>query len=100
MRGSVFRLLFEHCILQLTAHGVHGIRGQAAAKLVEVVYKSEHEKSIRMLKMVERHVLVFLLNNKTVVQTHVLLVILLILLIYINLKEIVNLYVYPLVMTK
>ena len=54
------------------------MRGQLAAKLVEVVYKSEHEKSIRMPKMVERHVLVFLLNNKPVVQTHVLLVILLI----------------------
>ena len=53
------------------------MHGQLAAKLVEVVYKSEHEKSIRMLKMVERHVLVFLLSNKTVVQTHVLLVILL-----------------------
>ena len=53
------------------------MRGQLAAKLVEVVYKSEHEKSIRMLKMLERHVLVFLLSNKTVVQEHVLLVILL-----------------------
>ena len=53
------------------------MHGQLAAKLVEVVYKSEHEKSIRMLKMVERHVLVFLLNNKTAVQTHVLLVIIL-----------------------
>ena len=54
------------------------MRGQLAAKLVEVVYKSEHERLIHMLKMVERHVLVFLLNNKTVVQPHVLLVILLI----------------------
>ena len=53
------------------------MHGQLAAKLVEVVYKSEHEKSIRMPKMVERHVLVFLLSNKTVVQTHVRLVILL-----------------------
>ena len=76
------------------------MHGQLAAKLVEVVYKSEHEKSIRMLKMVERHVLVFLLNNKTVVQTHVLLVILLIQFLYSNLKEISNWYVYPLVMTK
>ena len=64
--------------LQLIAYGELMMHGQLAAKLVEVVYKSEHEKSIRMLKMVERHVLVFLLNNKTVVQTHVLLVILLI----------------------
>ena len=54
------------------------MHGQLAAKLVGVVYKSEHEKLRRMLKMAERHVLVFLLNNKTVVQTHVLQVILLI----------------------
>ena len=54
------------------------MHGQLAAKLVEVVYKSEHERLIHMLKMVERHVLVFLMNNKLVVQTHVLLVILLI----------------------
>ena len=53
------------------------MRGQLAAKLVEVVYKSEHERLIHMLKMVERYVLVFLLSNKTVVQTHVLLVIVL-----------------------
>ena len=53
------------------------MHGQLAAKLVEVVYKSEHERLRHMLKMVERHVLVFLLSNKTVVQTHVLLVILL-----------------------
>ena len=53
------------------------MRGQLAAKLVEVVYKSEHERLIHMLKMVERHVLVFLLSSKTVVQTPVLLVILL-----------------------
>ena len=53
------------------------MRGQLAAKLVEVVYKSEHERLIHMLKMVERHVLVFLLRSKTVVQMHVLLVILL-----------------------
>ena len=53
------------------------MRGQLAAKLVEVVYKSEHERLTHMLKMVERHVLVFLLSNKTVVQTHVRLVILL-----------------------
>ena len=52
------------------------MRGQLAAKLVEVVYKSEHERLIHMLKMVERHVLVFLLSSKTVVQEHVLLVIL------------------------
>ena len=64
--------------LQLIAYGELMTHGQLAAKLVEVVYKSEHEKSIPMLKMVERHVLVFLLNNKPVVQTHVLLVILLI----------------------
>ena len=51
--------------------------GQLAAKAVEVVYKSEHERLIYMLKTVERHVLVFLLSNKTVVQEHVLLVILL-----------------------
>ena len=53
------------------------MHGQLAAKLVEAVYKSEHEKWIHMQKMVERHVLVFLLSNKTVVQEHVLLVILL-----------------------
>ena len=53
------------------------MHGQRAVKLVEVVYKSEHEKWTHMLKMVERHVLVFLLSSKTVVQTHVLLVILL-----------------------
>ena len=50
------------------------MHGQLAAKLVEVVYKSEHEKWKHMLKMVERDVLVFPLNNKTVVQTHALLV--------------------------
>ena len=49
------------------------MHGQHAAKLVEVVYNSEHEKLIHMLKMVERHVLVFPLNNKSVVQTHALL---------------------------
>ena len=48
------------------------MRGQLAAKLVEVVYKSEHERLIHMLKMVERHVLVFLLSNKTVIPEHVL----------------------------
>ena len=53
------------------------MHGRLAAKLAEVVYKLEHEKWTHMLKMVERHVLVFPLNNKTVVQTHVLLVILL-----------------------
>ena len=50
------------------------MHGQLAAKLVEAVYKSEREKWIHMRKMVERHVLVFPLNNKTVVQTHALLV--------------------------
>ena len=50
------------------------MHGQLAAKLVEVVYKSEHEKWTHMLKMVERHVLVFPLNNRTVVQMHALLV--------------------------
>ena len=53
------------------------MHGQLAAKLVEVVYNSGHEKLIQMLKMVEWHVLVFLLSNKTVIQGHVLLVILL-----------------------
>ena len=53
------------------------MRGQLAAKLVEVVYKSEHERLIHMLKMMVRHVQVFLLSSKTVAQTHVLLVILL-----------------------
>ena len=48
------------------------MHGQHAAKLVEVVYNSEHEKLIHMLKMVERHVLVFLLSNKTVIPEHVL----------------------------
>ena len=52
------------------------MRGQLAAKLAEAVYKSEHERLIHMLKMVERHVPVFLLSSKTVVQTHVLPVIL------------------------
>ena len=50
------------------------MHGQLAAKLVEVVYKSEHEKWTHMLKTVERHVLVFPLNNRTVVQIHALLV--------------------------
>ena len=50
------------------------MHGQLAAKLVEVVYKSEHEKWTHMLKMVERHVLAFPLNNRTVVQMHALLV--------------------------
>ena len=50
------------------------MHGQLAAKLVEVVYKSEHEKWTHMLKMVERHVLDFPLNNRTVVQMHALLV--------------------------
>ena len=54
------------------------MHGQLAAKLVGVVYKSEHEKSTRMLIMAERYVLVFLLNNKTVVQAHVRQVIILI----------------------
>ena len=62
---------------QLIAYGEPMMHGRLAAKLAEVVYKSEHEKWTHMLKMVERHVLVFPLNNKTVVQTHVLLVILL-----------------------
>ena len=53
------------------------MHGQLAAKLAEVVYKSEHEKLIPMLKMGERHALVFRRSNKTVVQEHVLLVILL-----------------------
>ena len=53
------------------------MHGQLAAKLVEVVYNSGQEKLIQMLKMVEWHVLVFLLSNKTVIQGHVLLVILL-----------------------
>ena len=48
------------------------MHGQHAAKLVEVVYNSEHEKLIHMLKMVERDVLVFLLSNKTVIPEHVL----------------------------
>ena len=50
------------------------MHGQLAAKLVEVVYKLEHEKWTNMLKMVERHVLVFPLSNKSVVQKHALLV--------------------------
>ena len=53
------------------------MHGQLAAKPVEAVYKSEHEKWIHMQKMEERHVLVFLLSNKTVIQEHALLVILL-----------------------
>ena len=51
------------------------MRGRLAAKLVEVVCKLEHEKLIHMLKMGERHVLVFLQSNETVVQEHALLVI-------------------------
>ena len=58
--------------LQLIAYGGLMMHGQHAAKLVEVVYNSEHEKLIHMLKMVERHVLVFLLSNKTVIPDHVL----------------------------
>ena len=53
------------------------MHGRLAAKLAEVVYKSEHEKWTHMLKMVERHVLAFPLNNRTVVQMHALLVIIL-----------------------
>ena len=59
--------------LQLIAYGGLMMHGQLAANLVEVVYKLEHEKWTHMLKMVERHVLVFPLNNKSVVQTHALL---------------------------
>ena len=64
-------------MLQLIAYGELMMHGQLAAKLVEVVYNSGQEKLIQMLKMVEWHVLVFLLSNKTVIQGHVLLVILL-----------------------
>ena len=64
------------------------MHGQLAAKLVEVVYKSEHEKWTHMLKMVERHVLAFPLNNRTVVQMHALLVSLLFFLFCVNLTEI------------
>ena len=59
----------------MRAYGELMMHGQLAAKLVEVVYKLEHEKWTHMLKMVERHVLVFLLSNKTVVPAHVLQVI-------------------------
>ena len=54
------------------------MHGQLAAKPVGVVYKSEQEKLIHMLKMMERHVLAFLLSNKTAIRGRVLLVILLI----------------------
>ena len=50
------------------------MRGQLAAKLVEEAYESEHEKWIHMLKTEERHVRVFPLSSKTVVQTYALLV--------------------------
>ena len=77
-KGIIFPIILKlNTKLQLIAYGGLMMRGQLAAKLVEVVYKSEHERLIHMLKMVERHVLVFLLSSKTVVQTHVLLVILL-----------------------
>ena len=51
------------------------MNGQHAVKPVEVVYKSEHEKLIHMLKMEELHVLALLLSNKTVILGRVLLVI-------------------------
>ena len=79
--------------LQLIAYGELMMHGQLAAKLVGVVYKSEHEKSTRMLIMAERYVLVFLLNNKTVVQTHVLQVILLISFFYNNISAMIKFYV-------
>ena len=53
------------------------MHGQLAAKVVEVVYNSKHEKLIHMQKMVGWRVVVFPLSNKTVIQGHVLLVILL-----------------------
>ena len=58
--------------LQLIAYGELMMHGHLAAKLVEVLYKLEHEKWTNMLKMVERHVLVFPLSNKSVIQTHAL----------------------------
>ena len=56
------------CAISLGSIDGELVVGDGAGKL-------EHEKWTHMLKMVERHVLVFLLSNKTVVQTHVLLVI-------------------------
>ena len=53
------------------------MHGQLAAKVVEVVYNSKHEKLTHMQKMVGWRVVVFPLSNKTVIQGHVLLVILL-----------------------
>ena len=55
------------------------MHGQLAAKLVGVVYNSEHEKLIHLPKMVGWRVVVFPLSNKTVIQGHVLLVIFVIL---------------------
>ena len=59
---------------QLIVHGVHGVGGQLVAKRVEVVYKSEQEKWIHMKKTGERHVMAFLLNNKTAIRKRALLV--------------------------
>ena len=67
------------------------MHGQLAAKLVEEVYKSEHEKLIHMLKMVELHVLAYLLSNKTAVQTHVPQVVLLLYFIQGNFAKRINL---------
>ena len=58
----------------MIAYGELGILGQLAAKPVEAVYSSERAKLIYMLKMVERHVVVFLQNNKIVIRGRVLLV--------------------------
>ena len=69
------------------------MHGQLAAKLVEVAYNSGHEKLIEVLQMVERHVLVFLLSNKTVIQGRVLSVILLFQFLLGHLTEILRCYV-------
>ena len=66
--------MFENCIFQLTAHGVHGIRGQAVAKLVEEEYRSGQEKLIPMKEMGERHVVAFPQSSKIVILERVQLV--------------------------
>ena len=67
----MLKLIFK---FQLIVYGVYGVRGQRVAKVVEAVYKSEHEKLIHMKKTGARHVVAFLLNNKTAIRKRALLV--------------------------
>ena len=67
----MLKLMFK---FQLIVHGVHGVHGQRVAKLVEAVYKSEHGTLIHMKKTGARHVVAFLLNNKTAIRKRALLV--------------------------